>query len=167
MGLLKKFYDNFEEIFSSFFLALMILSLSLQVIIRATTGGALAWAEELSRYTFIWAVYIGASLAAKKGAHVCITAQFLLVPKRITLFFRILADTIWCGFNIFFAIHGLAMVEEAFAFPEMSPTMGFTKAYVEIIIPLAFILITWRTVELYIKNWGHLEDLVVPVGEQS
>lgn len=165
MSRLRYLYDHFEEIFSSFFLVIMIGSLAFQVIVRATLGSAVSWAEELSRYTFVWAVYIGASLAAKKGAHVCITAQLLLVPPKVRLAFRILADFIWVGFNLFFVIHGMTMVAEAFEFPEMSPTLGIAKAWVELIIPVAFILMSWRTVELYIKNRGHLLDLVKNVEE--
>ena len=166
MSRLRYVYDHFEEFLSSFFLVIMIGALSLQVIVRATFGGAIAWAEEVSRYAFVWAVYIGASLAAKRGAHVCITAQFLLVSPKVALACKILADFIWCGFNLFFAIHGMEMVAEAFEFPEISPTLGIAKAWVELIIPVAFLLMTWRTVELYIKNWGHLQDLV-KIGEDA
>ncbi|MDR1535538.1 MAG: TRAP transporter small permease [Planctomycetota bacterium] len=164
MKWLRYFYANFEEIFSAFFLSIMIGSLSLQVIVRATYGGSVAWAEELSRYTFVWAVYIGASLAAKRAAHVRITAQFLLAPPKVKLAFRIVADVIWMGFNLFFAIYGLKMLAESFQYPEISPTLGISKAYVEAIIPIAFFLLTWRTVELYIVNWGHWEKLVIEEG---
>ncbi|MDR3077616.1 MAG: TRAP transporter small permease [Planctomycetota bacterium] len=154
-------YDNFEEILSAFFLAVMISALSLQVVIRATSGGAVSWAEELSRYTFVWAVYIGASLAAKRAAHVRISAQFMLFPPKVKVFFRLLADAVWTGFNLFFAIYGLKMLAEAFEYPEISPTLGIAKAWVETIIPLAFLLISWRTVEIYIHNWHRLTEWVV------
>lgn len=166
MSRLRFVYDHFEEFLSSFFLAVMIGALSLQVIVRATVGGAVSWAEEVSRYTFIWAVYIGASLAAKRAAHVCINAQFLLFPMKIRLAFRMLADAVWVFFNIFFAIHGMGMVAEAFEFPEISPTLGLTKAWVELIIPIAFLMMSWRTVELYVRNWGHLEN-IVKMGEDQ
>lgn len=166
MTALRYLYRNFEEILSSFFLAVMIFALSLQVIVRATTGGAVSWAEELSRYTFIWAVYIGACLAAKRASHVCITAQLLLFPKSVRLGFRVLADAIWVGFNLFFAINGLEMLKEAFEFPEISPTLGIAKAYVEAIIPIAFLLMSWRTVELYVRTWGHWGDLLA-TGEEK
>lgn len=165
MSALRYFYNRFEEIFSAFFLAVMIAALSLQVLVRATVGGAVSWAEELSRYTFVWAVYIGAALAAKRGAHVCINAQYLLFPVKARIVFRMIADAIWCGFNVFFAIHCIEMVAESFQFPELSPTLYIVKAWVEIIIPFAFLLMTWRIIELYIKHWGHLEDLVVITGE--
>ena len=140
----------------------MILCLTLQVFVRIVTGGALDWAEEMSRFTFIWAVYIGSSLAAKRGAHVRISVQFLLTPIRVRLFFRILADGLWVAFSIFFVVIGADMVAKALQFPEISPTLKITKAYVEMIIPIAFAMMSFRTVELYVRHWrqGTLSDLV-------
>lgn len=162
MSLLRNLYEHLEEWLSSAFLAVMILCLALQVLVRIFTGSALDWAEEMSRFTFIWAVYIGSSLAAKRGAHVRISAQFLLAPIRVRLFFRILADLLWVGFSIFFAVIGANMVAQALAFPEISPTLKITKAYVEMIIPMAFVMMSFRTVELYIRHWrqGTLSELV-------
>jgi len=162
MSFLRKLYDNFEEWFSSSLLAIMILCLALQVLVRIVTGSALDWAEEMSRFTFIWAVYVGSSLAAKRGAHVRLSAQFLLAPIRVRLFFRILADVLWVAFSIFFAMIGAEMVAKALEFPEISPTLKITKAYVEMIIPIAFVLMSCRTAELYIRHWrqGTLSDLV-------
>ncbi|MCL2001107.1 MAG: TRAP transporter small permease subunit [Planctomycetes bacterium] len=160
MSKLRYAYEHLEEFLSSFFLAVMIGSLAIQLVVRATFGGAVSWAEELSRFTFIWAVYIAASFAAKRAAHVRINAQFILMPPKTRLVFRMLADCIWVAFNLFFAIHGMGMVAEAFEFPEISVTLGITKAWVELIIPVAFFLMSWRTVEVYIRNWGNLADLV-------
>jgi len=169
MSCLRTIYDNLEEWFASSFLAIMILCLALQVLVRIFTGKALDWAEEMSRFTFIWAVYIGSSLAAKRGAHVRISAQFLLAPVGVRLFFRILADALWVAFSIFFAVIGVQMVADALKFPETSPTLKITKAYVEMIIPIAFIMMSFRTVELYIRHWrrGTLAALVDVEKEMS
>jgi TRAP-type C4-dicarboxylate transport system permease small subunit len=140
----------------------MIISLSLQVIVRATTGGAVSWAEELSRYCFIWGTYIGASMAAKKAAHVRITAQFFYASIRTRLIFRMLADIIWIACNIFFIFCTATAVREAFRYPEVTATMGVVKAYIEIVVPVGFALMSWRTVELYLRHWrrGTLASLV-------
>lgn len=169
MPVLRKIYDNFEEYFCAFALSVMIACLAVQVFVRVAFGSGIAWAEELSRFSFIWAVYIGASLGAKKAAHVRISAQFLLAPLKVRLFFRILADIIWMGFNLFFVIHSAGMVSEAFQYPEVSPTLGWTKAYVEMIIPISFALVTFRTVELYITRWrkGTLMELVSSLMEDN
>ena len=65
-------------------------------------------------------------------------------------------------FNIFFVVVTTDMVNEAFLFPEVTATMGIVKAYVEIIVPIGFALMSLRTIELYIRNWrqGTLASLV-------
>ena len=162
MRYLKRFYENFEEYFCEALVAVMIFSLSAQVIVRFLTGGAVSWAEELSRYCFIWSIYLGASMAAKKAAHVRVNAQFVYASVRTRLVFRMLADGVWVCANIFFLYYSSTAVQAAFRYPEVTATMGVTKAYIELIVPIGFGLMTWRTVELYIRHWrqGTLASLV-------
>lgn len=162
MRYLKQFYDNFEEYFCEALIAVMIFALVAQFSVRVFTGGAVSWAEELSRYCFIWATYLGASMAAKKSAHVRISAQFFYASIKIRLIFRILADAVWIAFNIFFIVITSEMVREAFEFPEVTATMGVVKAYIEVIVPIGFALMTLRIVELYARHWrnGTLKTLV-------
>lgn len=102
MFLFKKLYDNFEEYVCAALVLLMVFCLALQVVMRIFTGSSFAWTEELSRYSFLWAVFVGAALAVKRGGHVRITAQFGHLGVRARLFFRILGDAVWVIFNIFF-----------------------------------------------------------------
>ena len=62
---------------------------------RIAVGSSLAWTEELSRYSFLWAVYVGAALAVKRGGHVRITAQFMFLSTRWRLVLRAVGDIIW------------------------------------------------------------------------
>ena len=162
MSLLKKIYDNFEEGMCSIMLSVMILCLAAQVLIRITLGSSIAWTEELSRYSFLWTVYLGAALVAKKGAHVRVTAQFLKMNDTGRLFFRILADAIWICALLFISWNILPVIEEGFEFPEVSPTMHFAKAWVECVIPFSFVLIAWRVASDYYIRWkrGTLFNLV-------
>lgn len=162
MPLLRHLYDNLEEYTCSFLVGVMVICLLLQVIIRMTLGSSLAWTEELSRYSFIWSVYVGAALAAKRGAHVRITAQFMPLSLPWRLAFRMASDAIWIGFSLYVARIGLDVIAEGFEFPEISPTLGIVKAWVEGIIPFCFVLVSWRIVETYILHWrkGRLVDLV-------
>ena len=162
MSILKKIYDYFEEGLCCVMLSIMILCLAAQVIARMTLGTSIAWTEELSRYTFLWSVYLGAALVAKRGAHVRVTAQFLWMKDNARMVFRVLADVIWVGFLVFIAFNCLPVIEEGFEFPEISPTMGFAKAWVECIIPFSFVLVAWRIVADYYIRWknGTLNGLV-------
>ena len=143
MSFFKQLYDNFEEGACALFVAVMVLCLFLQVAMRIAVGSSLAWTEELSRYSFLWAVYVGAALAVKRGGHVRITAQFMFLPTRWRLVFRAVGDIIWIGFSLYVAWIGLACIEEC-------------------IIPFSFVLVSWRIVEEYVVRWrnGTLGELV-------
>ena len=162
MGILKKIYDYFEEGMCCIMLSTMILCLSAQVLARMMVGTSIAWTEELSRYTFLWSVYLGAALAAKRGAHVRVTAQFLWMKDNLRMFCRVLADALWVCALLFIAFNCLPVLEEGFEFPEISPTMHFAKVWVECIIPLSFVMVAWRVVADYFIRWknGTLNRLV-------
>lgn len=159
---LHKLCDNFEEYTSTLCVGIMIICLTIQVFIRFFFGSSLAWTEELSRYSFIWAVYLGASLCVKRHAHVRITAQFIKLDMRGRLYFRAICDIIWIIFNIFIVINSIDVIREGLEFPEVSPTLGVVKSWVEAIIPFSFTVMSWRIIEQYYINWkrGTLTDLV-------
>lgn len=162
MGYLKKFCENFEEWTSAFLVGLMIICLIIQVFIRFIFGSALAWTEELSRYSFIWAVYIGAALCVKRRIHVRITAQFLKLDTNWRLFFLTVCDFIWLIFNIFIVINSAGVILDALDFPETSPTLGIVKSWVEAIIPFSFALMSVRLIQQYYVHWknGTMAELV-------
>lgn len=162
MSLLKNIYHNFEEYVCTLLVGTMIVCLGLQVVMRIFSGSSIAWTEELSRYTFLWAVYIGAALAVKRGGHVRITAQFGLLSTKWRVFFRVLGDAIWIAFNMYIAFEGLEVIKEGLQFPEISPTLGIVKSWVELVIPAGFVLMSWRIVEQYYVNWtrGSLASMV-------
>lgn len=162
---LRKFYDNFEEVFCVLTMGSMVVCLMLQVGVRWVTGAGIAWTEELSRYTFLWTVFIGAALVAKYNTHVRITAQYLLMPVKARLVFRLLTDALWVCFNLYIAWLSWEVVQSSLLFPEVSPTLKIVRAYVEMIIPAGFVLMSWRIVEVYIRalRKGTLADLVQQV----
>ena len=162
MQLLKNLYDNFEEIVCTFFVGMMIFALTTQTVWRVFTGSSFAWTEELSRYSFIWAVFFAAALAVKRSAHVRITAQFMKAGLKTRLFFRIISDLIWIGFNIFFVFVCWETIQEGLEFPEISPTLQVVKAKVEMILPISFLLTSFRIVEDYVRNYraGTLYSMV-------
>ncbi len=153
MQLLKKIYDNFEEIVCTFFVGVMIFALTTQTVWRVFTGSSFAWTEELSRYSFIWAVFFAAALAVKRSAHVRITAQFMKASLKTRLFFRVISDLIWIGFNIFFVFVCWETIQEGLDFPEISPTLHVVKAKVEMILPASFLLTSFRIIEDYVRHY--------------
>ncbi|EFI36377.1 Tripartite ATP-independent periplasmic transporter DctQ component [Desulfonatronospira thiodismutans ASO3-1] len=165
LRLIGKFYDNFEEFFCALTMGIMVACLMVQVSVRWTTGSGMAWTEELSRYAFVWTVFIGAALVAKHGSHVRISAQFFLLPIKARLVCRFFTDLLWIAFNLYFAWLSWQVLQDGLLFPHYSPVLGIVREYVEMIIPLGFVLMSWRILEGYIRRWrqGTLKELVEQV----
>ena len=159
-------YEDFEKYFCALILSLLVLGLGLQVFFRYVLDASLSWSEELSRFCFIWTIYLGASLAVKKEQHVRVTAQYLLLPKRWRFVVWMFTDIIWAIFNIIFAIEGISLVQHSFQFPEISPALEWNTAWLFMVIPGGFILMTLRMVQLYYRAFknGTWRELV-KIGE--
>ena len=162
MSLPKRIYFNLEAYLCVGLIAVMIVCLTAQVAIRIITGGAIAWAEEVSRFCFICAVYLGTAVAAQKLAHVRVTAQFMFLPWKTRLFFRLVADIILFAFNVFLAVFCFNLVADSIQYGELSATLGVNIAYVEAAIPIGATLMNWRMIETYILHWraGTLRKMV-------
>ncbi len=167
--LLRTIYDNFEEAFSALSVGVMVACLMLQVGARWVTGAGVAWTEELSRFAFLWAVFVGAALVAKHGTHVRISAQYLLMPPKTRLVFRAFTDLLWVCFNLYIAWLSWEVIRGGLEFPELSPTLKIVRGYVELIIPFGFVLMSWRIVEGYIIRWrkGTLVEMVQEIHERE
>ncbi|QJT08704.1 TRAP transporter small permease [Oceanidesulfovibrio marinus] len=160
--LLRLFYNNFEEVFSALCVGAMVACLMIQVGARWITGAGVPWTEELSRYTFLWSVFVAAALVAKQGTHVRISAQYLLMPPKARLVFRMFVDALWVCMNLYIASLSWNVIQSGLEFPELSPTLNIVRGYVEMIIPFGFALMSWRIVEGYIIHWrkGTLLNIV-------
>jgi TRAP-type C4-dicarboxylate transport system permease small subunit len=162
MLFLKKMYFNFETYVCAALIAVMIVSLTAQVSVRIVTGSAVAWAEEVSRYCFICAVYLGTAVAAQRLMHVRITAQFMFFSARTRLAFRMIADAILFAFNGFLAWLCFGLVSQSVQYGETSATLGINVAFVEAVVPVGAVLMNWRMLESYYLHWrsGTLAKLV-------
>lgn len=69
-------------------LAVMAVSVFLNVVLRYGFGSGVAASEELSRLLFIWVVFIGATLAYRSGEHMAFTGLVGLLRRR-PLAFRV------------------------------------------------------------------------------
>ena len=62
-----------EELFSSMALVMMTAITVVQVFNRYVLQNSLDWSEEIARYLFIWAVYVGCSYATQMNRHLEVT----------------------------------------------------------------------------------------------
>ena len=64
-----RFLKQIEKFASILMLGIMCFCITLQVFFRYVLSNALEWPEEVSRYAFLCAVFLGASFAAALPLH--------------------------------------------------------------------------------------------------
>jgi TRAP-type C4-dicarboxylate transport system permease small subunit len=79
---MKKFLNALfrgVEILIAIFLAVMIIMLFMNVVLRQF-GKGFAWSEEIARFAFIYLVYLGSIGAARENRHLLIDSVLLRIP---------------------------------------------------------------------------------------
>jgi TRAP-type C4-dicarboxylate transport system permease small subunit len=144
--------DNFENYFSQILLTFFICLLFLQIALRVISGLTLSWSEELSRFAFVWFVFLGASHAARLYAHNRVVVQFRWAPKRVVYYIEAFGDLIWIGFNLIMVWKSIGLIRSMMEFTYHSPTLNLSMAYVYMIFPISFTLMTIRIIQVnYLK----------------
>ena len=168
---LLKFLDNFESYVCQVLLVFFVCVLFLQSMLRLVFGAALIlskfipmlqsyplpasipWGEELSRMAFVWFVFLGATYAARLAAHNRVTFQFKIFPKIVGDISMLISDLIWIGFNCTMIYFSISVIREGFEYPEYSPTLDWIMAYIFMIFPIAFSLMTIRIIQVNIMKF--------------
>jgi C4-dicarboxylate transporter, DctQ subunit len=166
-----KFLDNIESYLCQILLVFFVCLLFLQILLRLVFGAihtlsqyfetlqhyplpaSIPWGEELSRMAFVWFVFLGATYAARLAAHNRVTFQFKLFPKIVGAVSTVLADVVWIVFNCVMIYYSINVIKEGFEFPEYSPTLDWIMAYIFMIFPIAFSLMTIRIIQVNIMKY--------------
>ena len=156
--------DNFDKYIAIITLSTTIILLGVQVFSRYVFKIPIAWAEEISRFTFVWAVYMGVSMAARSNEHIRVVAHFkLLFPDKISKIIIIIGDIITLIFSVILTIFGVKVLFSLIEFPFTAPVTGISMVWIYTIIPIAFLSLAIRTIQtLFLRESAdestHLEE---------
>jgi TRAP-type C4-dicarboxylate transport system permease small subunit len=142
--------DNIEGYLCKFFLSFFVILLFFQVIMRTIFQNSLAWSEEASRFAFVWFAFLGASYAARLGAHNRVTFQFKLFPKIVGDVSQIIADGIWLVFNAIMTVKSIEVIRDMMEYPFYSPALDIPMQYVYMLFPFTFTLMSIRIIQVNI-----------------
>ena len=144
--------NRLEGYLSEMLLVLFVGLIFAQTVLRGCFDIVLPWTEELSRFSFVWFVFLGASFAARLYAHNRVTIQFRLFPAWVGKFSMLITDIIWVVFNCMMIKMSLVIIDEMHEYTYLSPSMEISMAYVYWIFPIAFTLMNIRILQVdYIR----------------
>lgn len=151
---------SIEEWLGVSLMTLVLVLLSMQVIGRYTLGWSFAWIEEVSRFAFVWAVYFGFVVAAEKDRHIRVSVQISFLPTHMQKILLTFADLIWLGFNATVIWFGTIYIKDMFDFPMISQTTGINIAWIQMIVPVGFFLLSIRVIQVMIRRWKNDEGII-------
>jgi C4-dicarboxylate transporter DctQ subunit len=128
--------NKFEEVTSSIALTAMAAIIIVQVFARYVLQSSMDWPEELARYLFIYAVYVGSSYAAQGRRHLEVTVVRTMFGERIGKYSAVLAYVITVAFCGVMFVWGIEMVTFVIASHQVAPALQFPMYLAYVCIPL-------------------------------
>lgn len=127
-----------EEIVAGTFLVLMCAATLANVVARYVFNAPITWAEEFSRYAFIWLVFTGAVVCTKRGKHICIDALVGVLPRPAQLISRVLVDAATAVVMLIMLYYGGRLTASA---TQSTSTLMVPTYFVYAVVPISAFLI--------------------------
>jgi TRAP-type C4-dicarboxylate transport system permease small subunit len=140
---------HFEEIAAGTLLVLMSLATFANVVARYFFNHPLEWAEEFSRYTFIWVVFLGAAVCSKEGRHIVIDGFVLALPARVRAILQAVVDAMVLGLMAILVYYGWILTTFT---TQPTSTLKVPLSVVYVVVPLSALLIGLRSLEDFTRH---------------
>ena len=154
MGGVRWFFRNFEECAAGSFLVLMSLATFGNVVLRYAFNSPIQWAEEFSRYAFIWVVFLGAAACSKRKMHIAIDAAVTLLPARLQVVCSLVVEALVLILVGAIAYYGWILCSMA---TQATSTLKIPQYVVYLVVPFSAALIFWHTLRGF---WAGLRGLL-------
>lgn len=140
-------YNKLEEYLLCGSLVVTTFIIFAQIIMRSLFNSSLTWSEELTRYIFIWQIWLGVSIAQKEKQHIKVELLFSFIKnEKFKDVVDIVATLILIAFNIFLIINGSELVGQMIARHNLSGAMRLPMYIVYIVLPLSAGILCLRLV---------------------
>ena len=118
--MLRNLWEHFEVYIANFSLLLMVGFLTLQIVARYFFQVGIAWTEELSRFSFLYFVYLSSCFVMMKGRHIRVECLVNVLPLSVRNWIE---------------------------YPVYSPSLMLPLFYFYGVIPMAFFIMALRIVQ--------------------
>ncbi|MDR1966551.1 MAG: TRAP transporter small permease [Synergistaceae bacterium] len=147
MSVFKKalsYYDAIEEgiLVASF--AVTVSIVALQVVMRYVFNNSLSWSEELTRFIFVWQVWMGTSVACKKNHHIRVEILPSVLNGRAKAAYFLIGDILVLAFTVFLVYDGFIVVNRLAVRNMLTPAMQVPMYLMYLSLPVSSICVCAR-----------------------
>lgn len=123
----------------------------LQIAFRYLLNAPLVWTEELVRYLYIWACYLGAAVALRRGTHIVVAVVAERLPPAAARAIGVGTHALALFFLVELAIQGARLAFRAHTVSAITLPIPWSAIYAA--VPVSALLMILHTTE---RAWGLL-----------
>lgn len=162
MSKVKRFFKDFEKNACVLLLAAILIILTYQVMARYILKTTPSWSEELSRYLFIWVIFLGASYAAQAASHIRIETLNKAWPRAMRKPIMLIGTIVWIIFNLVILYSSGVYTYKIFVSKQISIGVNINMGWAYLAIPVGYALMIIRiTTNLFTGK-----ELIMPTPEE-
>lgn len=147
MRFLKWLDEHFEEYILSGLLVVISVVMMLQVIMRYVFNASLSWAEEASRYAFVWSALVSIGYTIKEDSILKVTTLLEALPEKLGRLLAIVVNAIVTLFFGYLFIHSIPAVQRVIKTGQVSPALGIPLGFIYFAAVAGFFLATARGIQ--------------------
>ncbi len=128
--MIKKFgniFNKIEENALIIALAVMVVVIFFQVVMRYVFNNSPSWSEEFSRYLFVWFSWMGVSAGLKDGEHLKVELLAIALKKRGLVksneMLNIIVNAVWLFTTAIVTFYGIEVVMAQMDMNVLTPAM--------------------------------------------
>lgn len=153
---MRQILNKIEQLIN-LIMALSIAGMSIliftNVILRYAFHTGITWAEEMSRFMFIWMVFLGSILALKDGTHIGMDILVRRVPEKLRKILLLIGNFIILVISFIILSGSLKMTADSIESKAPATGLSLSLMYgVGIIMSLGMILISTMKFFMIIKS---------------
>jgi C4-dicarboxylate transporter, DctQ subunit len=159
---LKNFFHFFNKITDTLaaLTAAAIFVVVMWQIIGRLIGHPAPWTEELTRFIFIWLIYLGIGIGFREAESARVTLLLKYLPKFIRKYSIWIYSVATIGFFLFMFILGIELMSQQFSTNEKSSVLLLPMWLIGLCIPFSAVTGIINTIQSLLYNRSLLEEEV-------
>jgi len=146
-------YDKTEEVILVISLAVTVILIFAQILMRWLFNNSITWSEELARYIFIWQIWLGTSIGFKDDKHIRITIVRDKLKEKGQAVYDIIARFILLVFCVFIIVFGMKMVEQLVNTNYLSAALRMPMYWVYMALPFSSLIVCLRIIAKMVNDF--------------
>jgi len=123
----------------------------LQVLCRYFLNISIEFSEELARYSFVWAVFLGSVLCYRQHSHAAIEVFVKKIPMRLRRPVLVVSSLVCSAFFVLLVLHGTTITIDAMG--QATASLGISMALPYAAVPVGGFLLFIYSLEILYERF--------------